>query len=38
MLSMTTQKNLSGYGDIGVGLPPASPSEFDTDQEVIIKH
>ena len=34
MLSARTQKNLSGYGDVGVGLPPASPSEFEPSREV----
>ena len=29
MLSQRTQRSLSGYGDIGVGLPPASPSELE---------
>lgn len=27
MLSARTQRKLSGYGYINVGLPPASPSE-----------
>ena len=30
MLSARSQMTLSGFGDIGVGLPPASPSEHET--------
>jgi len=29
MLSARTQRNLSGYGYIDIGLPPASPSEHE---------
>ncbi len=36
MLSARTQKNLSGYADIGVGLPPASPSEYEPSPEVLL--
>jgi len=34
MLSQTTQLKLSGYGDEGVGLPPASPSELESIENV----
>ena len=30
MLSTRSQMTLSGLEDIGVGLPPASPSEHET--------
>ncbi|ELT92814.1 hypothetical protein CAPTEDRAFT_65671, partial [Capitella teleta] len=30
MLSQRTQRSLSRYGDVGVGLPPASPSEEES--------
>ena len=35
LLSARTQRSLSGYGRIDVGLPPASPSEFEPGGEVI---
>eukprot|EP00730_Choanoeca_flexa_P000524 TRINITY_DN10232_c0_g1_i2.p1 TRINITY_DN10232_c0_g1~~TRINITY_DN10232_c0_g1_i2.p1 ORF type:complete len:258 (+),score=20.19 TRINITY_DN10232_c0_g1_i2:513-1286(+) len=33
LLSSRTQRSLSGYGHIDVGLPPASPSELDRTAE-----
>jgi hypothetical protein len=34
MISRRTQRRLSGYGFIDVGLPPASPSDREIDSTV----